>query len=1085
MASHAKKRQLPTRWIVSTIVCAVVAIFIITGILLVNNGVLDTLSGIFQVASQPGDSSSGGSAISSAPSGNSSSGSSNSSDASEPNLPPPLIQGSGNYARPDLMRGVWLTAGTDYLISGKETAAQIKQQIDSAFASLKEWEFNTVLIPLLYNGKALYPSTVYEAAALPEENGEIFDPLAYILQCARDKGIYIYGILDCHVSEEKGWDPTLEADRKKIKTAAAEAASRYALDGYLIEDYSYAYQDKGSEEAHQQQAPEVDFNQFMSNCIKEAVTDAVQAVRSINRDYYVGLLSNAVWAHATSDERGSGTRGFYEDFTDGRADTLNWLDDKLFDFVLVKDFGSTNLSTANFNTVLDWWNQVTKARGLPLYIAHASDRVGTTDTGWNGSDQLSRQYLSCQEAAEWKGSAYNSLAALKKNTSSTAILLKTMRGEVNEEYIAKELAISTPNKQNYTTLESVVSFQGMANPYFPLTVNGKEVELSEIGYFGLEFNLSVGKNTFTFEQNGKKLVYTVTYEIQVIKSVSPEKNTSGDGGTVQVLNCIAYKGSTVYAMVNGVKIPMTARPIQSDEEDGEDLSDYENFAGEYTLPSGIVGKQQDLGAVIFYASCKGLSKSATGGRLIVNALPDPGEPEEPELPGVIGDLKTIAPSTGGGETLATGEVVVITSDYAETFTGSTTDDYSRPINANLPKGTTDRYVNTISASGHKYYLLGSGRRVYTSDAKVYKKDDFAANTLKLAESKVYSSHTTITLSSNWRVPYNVQLLPQKYYRDTLSGKPDYAVNNAKQTTEYVDITFYYTTQTEVAPDVSGSPLFSKAEWIKGEDNSYVLRLTLNKKGCFYGYSVVWDNDGNLHFSFKHAPDISANPAATPLKGVTIVIDPGHGGKSSGTGTGFGDKLYEKTLTLTYGLLLRDKLEALGATVKMTRTTDVLPDNNSSQPMQPRVDMARNNGTDLFMSIHMNGVDASSASGATMHYFYEYSYQVAQSVYDRMRAVEKNYEGLGNRASPCWWSPFYVTRFTDCPSILIECGFMTNRLNLDLLINPSYQDRLTQAIAEGVVDYFRSVSPRSSAPAAQEAAPMALWYAADYRKERIA
>ena len=79
----------------------------------------------------------------------------------------------------------------------------------------------------------------------------------------------------------------------------------------------------------------------------------------------------------------------------------------------------------------------------------------------------------------------------------------------------------------------------------------------------------------------------------------------------------------------------------------------------------------------------------------------------------------------------------------------------------------------------------------------------------------------------------------------------------------------------------------------------------------------------------------------------------------------------------------------------------------------------------------------------------------------------------------------MTRFTDCPSILIECGFMTNRLNLDLLINPSYQDRLTQAIAEGVVDYFRSVSPRSSAPAAQEVAPMALWYAADYRKERIA
>ena len=1074
MARHAKKKQLPVRWIVTSIVSVAAVGLVIVGILLVNNGVLDALAGIFTASSSNGSSTPESSGVSSAPSAPDSSDPSSDS-SSEPEPPPPLIEGSGNYARPEQMRGVWLAPGVDYLVSGKETAAQVRQQIDAAFASLKEWEFNTLLLPLLKDGKALYPSGVYESLPLKEENGEDFDPLAYILECARKEGVFIYGILDCHVGEENGWDPTLEADREKIKNAAAEAAARYAFDGYLIEDYGYAYQRTGSEEAHQQQAPELDFNQFMSNCIKEAVTAAIQAVRTVNRDYYVGLLSGAVWAHSSVDERGSGTRGFYEEFTDGHADTLNWLDDGLFDFVLVKDYGSTNLSTANFNTVLDWWNQVAKERQLPLYIAHASDRVGSSDTGWNGTDQLSRQYLSCQGASQWQGSAYTSLAALKKSTASTTLLLKAMRGEVNEEYIAKELTITTPNKQSFTTLESKVAFQGMANPYFPLTVNGKAVTLSEIGYFGLEFDLSIGKNTFTFEQNGKKLVFTVTYEIQVIKSVSPTANTAGDGGTVQILNCIAYKGSTVYAMVNGKKIPMTARPIQPDEESGEDLSDYENFAGEYTLPAGIIGKEQDLGAVTFYASCKGLSKSMTGGRLTVNALPEPDKPEEPDLPGVIGDLQTIAPSTGGGETLATGKVVVITADYAETFTGSTTDDYSRPTNAYLPKGTTDRYVNKVGS----YYLLGSGRRVYVKDAAVYNTEDFAANTVNITDFQAYDSRTAMTVTPNWRIPYNVQLLPQKYYRDTLSGKPDYAVNRTGQTTEYVDLTFYYTTAVGAAPDVSGSPLFSKAEWIKEEDNSYILRLTLKKKGAFYGYSVVWDNDGSLRFSFKHAPDIAGNPADQPLKGLTIVLDPGHGGASSGTGTGHNDGLYEKTLTLTYGLLLRDKLEALGATVKMTRTTDMLPDNGT---MQPRVDAARNNGTDLFMSIHMNGVSSPSASGATMHYFYEYSYQIAQAVYDRMRAVEKNYDGLGNRASPCWWSPFYVTRFTDCPSILIECGFMTNPLNLDLLVNPSYQDRLTQAIAEGVVDYFRALSTRSALPETQEAAPMALWYAADFRKE---
>lgn len=177
----------------------------------------------------------------------------------------------------------------------------------------------------------------------------------------------------------------------------------------------------------------------------------------------------------------------------------------------------------------------------------------------------------------------------------------------------------------------------------------------------------------------------------------------------------------------------------------------------------------------------------TGGRLTVNALPEPDKPEEPDLPGVIGDLQTIAPSTGGGETLATGKVVVITADYAETFTGSTTDDYSRPTNAYLPKGTTDRYVNKVGS----YYLLGSGRRVYVKDAAVYNTEDFAANTVNITDFQAYDSRTAMTVTPNWRIPYNVQLLPQKYYRDTLSASRTYAVNRTGQTTEYVDLTFYY------------------------------------------------------------------------------------------------------------------------------------------------------------------------------------------------------------------------------------------------------------------------------------------------------
>ena len=122
-------------------------------------------------------------------------------------------------------------------------------------------------------------------------------------------------------------------------------------------------------------------------------------------------------------------------------------------------------------------------------------------------------------------------------------------------------------------------------------------------------------------------------------------------------------------------------------------------------------------------------------------------------------------------------------------------------------------------------------------------------------------------------------------------------------------------------------------------------------------------------------------------------------------------------------------------------------------MVHRVNYARNNKTDLFISIHMNGA-ASSASGCTLHYFNEYSYAPSKLVYDAMREVEKSY-GIGNRSpsGAVGWDPFYVTRFSDAPSMLIECGFMTNTKNLELLINPTYQQKMVQAMADGIVQYF--------------------------------
>ena len=388
----------------------------------------------------------------------------------------------------------------------------------------------------------------------------------------------------------------------------------------------------------------------------------------------------------------------------------------------------------------------------------------------------------------------------------------------------------------------------------------------------------------------------------------------------------------------------------------------------------------------------------------------------------------------------------ITEDYAETF-NSGVEDYSRPTNAYLPESTLDVLVKEVydSASGNSYYLLGYGKRVYTDAAEVYKSGKLTASAAVAAGTSVIGSATSLTLATDWHIPYSLQLKPQDYpYINSMgSFGPKYDITSFTAT--YVDITFAYTTATAGSFDVSASPLFSKATWIKNSNNTCTLRLNLKKTGGFYGYSVTWDAGNQLTFRFRHAA--VADSSSTPLSGMTIVVDAGHGGEWSGT-YGAIEGLYEKTLTLSYALELQKQLKALGANVVMSRTTDVKVE------MHDVTALTRRSKADLFISVHMDGVSSPSANGPSVHYFTEYSQAFAKAVADKMYGTYTAYKTTTKRGAI--WDPFYVTRISDCPAILLECGFMTNIDDLELLINDSFKKKLCAAVAEGAIAYSRSL-----------------------------
>lgn len=946
----------------------------------------------------------------------------------------------GQYSKPEEMKAVWLKAGTDYLKKSTDTVATVKKQIDTALAKVVEWKFNTVILPVQSGEKTLYPSEY--AKQLSAKDDPSFDPIAYVIDQAKLKNIYVYLVFDFGVTVEEGNDPTDAATVSTLTKAVEELARRYAKqDGVMLTGYGYPLNTKGDAE-------------MMKKATAGMMEAALRALRKQNNNWYIGLLSSSVWAHKHIDSRGSDTNMIYEDLTDGFADTYTWLADNWFDFVMVQTATSTSHSTAAFTSILDWWNARCAEWNVALYVSHAVDLVGSTARGWNTPDQLAKQLLCCQESAMWRGSAYHTYSALSGDkTGSTKALMSAYAGTLDTKFIYTELKITNPKKTSYTTDESTVAFQGSADRNFDLTINGTKVALSEKGFFSVEYTLKQGKNTFKFVHKGKTVTYTVTYDPVIIKSVTPNKALTVPGDSELIVSAIAREGTTLYAKLNGTQIKMEPSGEQVDDDLDDADSDYCKYTGTYTVGAGKVNKSQSLGTVTFYATYKGMSDTATGGKVTIAAIKVENPDEEIQFPSDT-DLEYISPNTGG-TTLKSGKIYMISTDYAETFSGTTTDDYSRPINAYLPYGTTDVYVKTVtdSSTGSTYYLLGSGQRVYTDAVKLAESNGkLSANAFSNVSTSVSAKYTTIKLDASWRVPFNLQILPQKYTAGS-NKQPQYALHNQKLTGEYVDITFFYTTTEPETPDVSKSTVFKSAEWRKGSDNSYILRLYLRNKGYFYGYAVAWDDEGSITFAFRQAIDLTANPEDQPLKGVTIMLDPGHGGKTgqkpSGTWT-LDPNLYEKTMNLQYSMLLKEKLEAKGATVLMTRTTDV------SLSMEARIAMMREKKPDLLLSVHMNGVKSSTPSGASVHYFNEYSYRVSDILYDRIDALEEKH-GLGNRATPVTWGTLYMTRIaTECPTVLLECGFVTTQKDFDKLVSTAYREEFTTAVANGIQDYFQSL-----------------------------
>ncbi len=706
--------------------------------------------------------------------------------------------------------------------------------------------------------------------------------------------------------------------------------------------------------------------------------------------------------------------------------------------------------------------------------------------GYDKPEEIMKQFASAAMVAS-SGYSFYRYGALNENDELRGAIIEYMNSGIMKDFF-KELIISSPKKDKFETNQSRISFVGTGDISKPLTVNGKTVTMVDDGYFSLEENLKPGENVFVFEHNGKKITYTITYKMKLINSVSPQGNVSAPGATVLDVIAEAHKSASVTATLNGMSVKLVRSDDYSDGDSADEGSDYTTFVGSFTLPeSGAADK--NLGSVKITASYQGLTESKTAASVVVNAKQVFVPPSEnlttfptdtvpattiPSLEDVTGEsdesvvtnpttttttqkpssttppkiFELLTPYKNNGVS-GKSKMIVVKNDYSETLPATTMNDVSVPYFTALPKGTIDYVVNTSSFDGIQYYVLASGRRVYKKDVEYLSSGyNMPSNEIRTVGVSKESDETKITLTMRWKVPFNVREYPQSFYTQT-EGRP-YSIKN--YTAEYVDIVFFHTTKVDTAPSINSS-VISKAQWIKNSDGSVTLRLSLKKKGGFYGIKYYYNSDGTLTLSVKERTN-------TSLSGKVIMLDPGHGGNDPGAiGTAIvGNRnVYEETINIAIANKVKAKLEAMGAKVIMTRNSS-----SKTLDLDSRAALCRANNPDVFIAIHCDASStSSSASGTTAYYYKGYSYPLANYLSDSIVYAYKNEIYANNSAMASKvdkgtkFKGFRVTRVEECPSVLIEYGFVTNVTECNALVSDKNQNALAQATVNGLVNYFKN------------------------------
>jgi len=472
----------------------------------------------------------------------------------------------------EYFRAVWVPSVMNLDFPSRQglTAMALMREIDTIVARTSYLGFNAIILQVRPTGDSFYQSDIFPwshwLSGTQGQGIEDFDPLSYWIEACHYNNIELHAWLNpyriIHTSTNSsdpnilspdnpvyqnpelavGWttrngnkglflDPGLPEARQLIIDGIAEIASGYDVDGIHIDDYFYpgtSFDDSASYERYGNGLDLADWRRDNVNTLIKGIQNVIHDVNEKqDKNIRWGISPTAIWKNGSSDPLGVPTTRGQESYHELYADTRLWVTEGWIDYICPQIYWYIGFETANFEPVLNWWEDLCKEYDIDLYVGHAAYREYQDDQPPNWHGEMIRQLEMTESSEIVKGNVFYRYHSLKGELGETIRAFYVDDEDIPERepvMILDSLSVGMPEVDTRinATAANAPGFNivGTSLPGLPLFMNGEEVTNRTIeGFFHIFAPLDSGENEFTFSQEGQE---------DVIRKIT--RSTSGSGG---------------------------------------------------------------------------------------------------------------------------------------------------------------------------------------------------------------------------------------------------------------------------------------------------------------------------------------------------------------------------------------------------------------------------------------------------------------------------------------------------------------------------------------------------------------------------